>query len=76
MVELSPKRIRVRGESEIGWFEEETITKYTGEGAQFDITPNLLKDILNRESTCMLSFNKIKFTGENWEYVALLKNKK
>ena len=74
MIELTQKRIRVRGESAVGWFEEETITKYTGPEVKFDITPILLKDILNRESKCMLSANKIKFIGENWEYVALLRN--
>ena len=75
-IELTQKRIKVRGESLVGWFEEETITKYSGPEIKFDITPTLLKDILKMEGRCGVSSNKIKFTGEDWEYVALLKNQK
>lgn len=73
MVELEKGKVKIRGESEIGWFEEETHAKYSGDKVQFNITPDLLKNILTQTNTCILSKNKIKFTGENWEYVALLK---
>lgn len=71
---IKENRIKVKGQSESGWFEEEINMKYSGDPIEFRITPFFLKDMLNQTSTAIISESKIKFTGEDWQYVAVLRN--
>jgi len=64
----------VHGRNEYGWFKEKVKVKYTGGLSVFTITPSLLQNILKRSNTCILGAQKIRFEGEGWEYVAMLKN--
>lgn len=72
-VVLGEKRIVISGSSDYGWFEESANIKYTGRAIEFKITPDLLSGILNQSSDCVLSKDRIMFTGENWKYVAMLR---
>jgi hypothetical protein len=75
VITLSGRKIKVRSESESGWFEE--VGKMENEiksELTFSITPYLLKDILSRTHTCILSDSMMKFEGENWVYVTCLKS--
>ena len=69
----SPNKIKVRAESPTGWIEEEANIKYNDEPTTFSITPYLLKGILAETTTCILCENRLKFSGDGWEYVTVLK---
>lgn len=75
-ITLENKRIKIRGEAEDGWFEETADLKYTGEPLTFYITPYLLKGVLTKTQSGILSKNMIKFEDDSWEYVSLLKERK
>jgi DNA polymerase III sliding clamp (beta) subunit (PCNA family) len=73
-VALSNGSCRIYSESAHGWFEEETaLNSYTGEGFTFSIAPYLLKDILSETLSCTISEKLLKFEGENWAYVTMIK---
>lgn len=72
---LESKQIKVRSEAEEGWFEESVRFKYEGEDASFSIAPYLLRGMLKETSDGVLNATRLKFKGENWEYVSLLKAK-
>lgn len=73
-VTLTAGAVLVKGRNEYAWFEEEAKARYKGKDVSFHITPTLLGDILNRSNTCTLGKDKIKFEGDNWEYIAALQN--
>ena len=73
-VKIENKKIQIRGESDTGWYEEETNIRYTGDPVVFAITPYLFQEILKVTQTCILGTNHIKFTGDGWQYVAILRN--
>ncbi len=72
-VTLAPKQLTVRGESDSGWVEETVPARYKGEKKVFAINPYLLRDVGIELRQCVLSNDRIKFTGDNWEYVSILK---
>lgn len=72
-INLQDKRLKVASESESGWFEEDINFKYDGNPVTFAITPYLLKDILAETQACILGENRLKFEGEGWEYLSMLK---
>ncbi len=65
--------ISSKGEGGSGWFEEDVNFKYDGKPVAFGITPYLLKGILTETQACVLSKDKLKFEGEDWIYVTLLR---
>jgi len=70
---LKDNKLLVHGKNEYGWIKEKAKVKYEGDKASFWITPHLLKNILSRSNECILGEEKIKFEGEDWEYVAVLR---
>lgn len=74
-VSIADRILKVRAESDSGWFEEEVNIKYTDDPVTFRITPYLLKSILSETTEFTLSNDKsrLKFQGEGWEYVTLLR---
>ena len=67
-------KFRVVSECDVAWFEEEVEAEYEGSGEfSIRIAPSFLKDILKRTTLCLIGTNKIKFVGEGWEYISLLK---
>jgi len=73
-ISLENRRLKLRSFFDEGWFEEEINIRYTGDPISFSITPYLLKDILSESSKCIISKEKIKFEGDDWIYVATLRN--
>jgi hypothetical protein len=65
--------VSAKGEGGSGWFEEDVNFKYDGKPVAFSITPYLLKGILSETQACILSKDKLKFEGEDWLYVTLLR---
>lgn len=66
-------RITVKGSNGHGWFEERAKVQYKGDPVSFWIAPALLQNILLSYDECTVGENQIKFTGEGWQYVAMLK---
>lgn len=74
-ITLHENRFKIKATSDSGWFEEEVNIRYDGEEVEFHITPYLLKGILAETQTCELSPDKLKFEGENWIYITMLRYK-
>jgi uncharacterized protein YlzI (FlbEa/FlbD family) len=74
LLSLEEGKFSIVAECDTAWFEEEVEAEYEGKGSfSIRIAPSFLKDILKRTSLCTLGTNKIKFIGEGWEYMSLLK---
>ncbi len=73
-IKIVGKVLTMKASSESGWFEEKVDMKNNiGGEKNIVIPPYLLKEILKETSACEISGNKIKFQGEHWIYVSLLK---
>lgn len=74
-VVIDNNRFKISAEADggEGWFEEEVNLKYGGEKISFYITPYLLKGILNETQECNLGTKKLKFHGEGWIYLTMLR---
>ena len=71
---LEKKKVRIESKSETGWFKEEVPNdSYKGESLKFDITPSLLKGILQETSVFEHCGRTLKFQGTNWCYVVSLR---
>jgi len=70
---LENKRIKISAKSESGWFSEEANVDYNGEKVEFNIMPSLLKGILGETTTCLFNGTILRFEGEGWLFITLLK---
>ena len=71
-IQIEPKKIRIKGESETGWYNEVAKCAYDGEVITFEMTPFLFKDILGKINTCKYSKEQgvLKFENKEWQYIA------
>lgn len=74
-ISLENRRLTITSRSETGWFEESINIKYDKEPLSFFITPYLLKGILSETQGCYFNEDRLKFQGNGWVYVAMLKVK-
>jgi DNA polymerase III sliding clamp (beta) subunit (PCNA family) len=74
-IEILKNKIVVKSKADCGWFEEEANIVYDNKPIFFCITPYLLKDILSETLECIVCENKLKFEGDNWIYVTMLRGK-
>lgn len=72
-ITLSNKKMTVKSKSETGWFEESERLRYKGDSVIFSIPPYILNRILTRTKNAIISASKINFVGEDWQYMALLR---
>lgn len=73
-ITMDAKGVTINADSEFGWFKESIKHKHEGEEVQFMISPYLLKGILRQTKEAKLATGKLKFMGENWQYVTALKD--
>jgi len=73
LISIGKKRITVQSASDVGSYEEEANMRYKGPDLNFSITPGLFKDILEVTQDCVYSENRIKFEGDDWVYVGMLR---
>jgi len=73
---LEKNRIKIASQSNTGWFSEESNVKYEGERLEFNIIPSLLKNILSTVLTCSFNGKILKFVGEGWEFITVVKGTK
>ncbi len=71
---LEENRMKVKTKSLTGWLEEEINMKYDDAPISFDITPYLLRDILEETLTCVICEDRLKFEGAGWVYLTVLKS--
>ena len=71
-VHLHENKMKLRGESIVGWFAETTRIKYSGPEVQFKIPPEQLIQIANNYEQCIVSSNRLKIKGSNRVYVTCL----
>lgn len=70
---LEKNRIKISSQSDTGWFSEEANIKYGEDRLEFNIVPSLLKNILASVLTCSFNGRILKFVGEGWEFITLVK---
>lgn len=73
-IEIAQNSIKISSASSIGWFEEFANIRYKEESIKFKMTPALFRSILAETQSCIISNKVIKFSGEDWEYIGLLRN--
>lgn len=71
-VTLATNRIRIKSQSETGWYEEELNMLYDGKPLDFIISSYLLLDILTKTNVCIVTDRLLRFEGQNWIYLACL----
>ena len=64
-------KIMAKGDGS-GWFKTEVNMQYSGDPFSFQINAMFLKEICDKVQTCIISENKMKFQGDNWEHVLCL----
>jgi DNA polymerase III sliding clamp (beta) subunit (PCNA family) len=74
-ITIEEDKFIVHADADSGWFEESLPIKYTGPSLTICVTPYTLKSILNETQACEVSDRKLKFAGEGWVYIALLRHK-
>ena len=67
-------KLKVHGKNEYGWFREQAKINYNNDPISFWIAPSLLKNILSRSNTCIVGEDKLRFNGDGWCYVAVLRD--
>lgn len=74
-ITIYEKKLVINAKSDTSWYEEDVNINYNGEKIIFSITPYLLKSILSETRECILGneVNKLKFEGEGWQYVTMLR---
>lgn len=65
-------KVRFMGEGLSGWYSEVKTVSYDGEELDFSIRPDLLKYISEHYREAIVGENRIKVSGESWEYVSVL----
>ena len=73
-VVIADNRVKLKSKSLTGWLEEEINMKFTDSPISFDITPYLLREILEETLTCVICEDRLKFEGAGWVYVTILKS--
>ena len=71
-IDIQKGKIIVKGESDVGWWEEKEKMDYKGESIEFLMNPMLFKDILKETNVGEIDKQFIKFVGENWIFVGCL----
>jgi DNA polymerase III sliding clamp (beta) subunit (PCNA family) len=72
-ITLAEKRLKIRAESDSGWFEEDLNMNYKGQPLKINVTPYLLKGIISETLECVTNGKLMKFVGDGWCYVTALR---
>jgi len=73
-VTLGKGQMKIRAESELGWFEEELKMSYSGDPATFVINPTFLRDLCSKTGTGIMGENKVKFVEDRGIHILALKS--
>jgi len=75
-ISIKNKLLKMSASSESGWFKEDIDMEKKIDPISFDITPYLLKGILSETKACEVTKNRIKFEGDGWVYIGILRENK
>ncbi len=73
LVEFSKKRLKLSSNTDIGGYEETMPIKDNTLELSFSIIPYVLHSIVTKNLGFIIEGEKIYFSGENWQYVSVLK---
>jgi len=68
-VEVANNKIKFSANNESGWFEETVRTRYKEKSIVFSIGVEFLMAMLKQSPTGLFEEDRIKFTGEKWQYL-------
>jgi len=71
-IHLKKNTILLRGEGELGWYEEKKRAKYQGKEISFSISPRLLKDIMSQHNECEITQNILRIATGKYVYATSL----
>ncbi len=71
-IEMSPGKLRIKGEGTKGWYRERQQVTYQGPPIRFLISPKMLKEILQRHNEVLISAERLKVESDRWQYVSCL----
>jgi len=69
---ISKGRLTVHVKGDSGWYKERTKIKYKGEGVEFAVNPEFLKETLSLMRELTIGGSRLKLTGERFEHVVSL----
>lgn len=72
LVDLSPGKVKVRGQGVSGYYTETRKSNYTGRPLAFLISPTLLGEIAKKYKDAVISEDKLCIKGGSWRYVTRL----
>ena len=75
-ITMEGKKCEMSAQSESGWFKEAVDIKYNGNIVKIQMTPYMFKRILSKTQSGILSEKKLKFEGEGWVYLTMLRSVK
>jgi hypothetical protein len=71
-IRLSAGKMVVRGEGSYGWYSEPKKVQYSGRELTFSISPAVLSEVVNKQSDCIVSRDRLKIDGGAWQFVTCL----
>lgn len=71
-VEVANNKLKVKGQNEYGWVEEECEINYKKHPISFSTDPNFLRDMVRLTKKCTVGKEKMKFVGDDWVHVLAL----
>lgn len=73
LIDLSPGKLRIKGQGISGWYSERRKIKYTGPAISFMVAPKLLTELVKQHNDYIISKDKLKVNGVGkYVYVACL----
>jgi len=72
-ISIDANSLLVESKSETSWFKEKSKVAYDGDAISFELTPHLLKDIVNQTDVCLLNNAILYFKGEDWTYITTVR---
>ncbi len=75
-VDLRPGRLRLRGESATGWYEERKQITYDGEPMTFTVSPEVLVEVIKQSRECEIAEGRLKVDTGKFVWVACLEEEK
>ncbi len=68
-IQVTDARITVIAKNDHGWFEEKLKSSFQGRSFTFFIGIEFLITLFDRLQTCIISQDKIGFSGKNWQHI-------
>lgn len=72
-VDLSPGKLRVKGQGLMGWYSETSKIAYQGQKLSFYTSPEMLSGLVKRHQECVVTEDKLKVSNPKFIYVLALK---